>query len=203
MSNVISTPNSVRFSGEAGQGNILMGIIFAKALVKEGFWVVQSQHYGAQVRGGLSYCDVLFDQEPIDYPEAKNFDILYLMHNVALNHIGNLKRNGILLYDEKFVENIPQYVERITKKIIKVPASKIAIEELSNKNVANMIGLGVLCAVTQIVNLERLIEEVKLNVSKNYLEIDEKAIRIGYNLFKKRYPLESNKTNKKLGKGYE
>lgn len=116
MSSSISTPNSVRFSGEAGQGNILMGIIFAKALVKEGFWVVQSQHYGAQVRGGLSYCDVLFDQEPIDYPEAKNFDILYLMHNVGLSHIGNLKRNGILLYDEKFVENIPQYVERINQK---------------------------------------------------------------------------------------
>ncbi|KUK81219.1 MAG: Pyruvate ferredoxin/flavodoxin oxidoreductase, partial [Petrotoga mobilis] len=151
MSSSISTPNSVRFSGEAGQGNILMGIIFAKALVKEGFWVVQSQHYGAQVRGGLSYCDVLFDQEPIDYPEAENFDILYLMHNVGLSHIGNLKRNGILLYDEKFVENIPQYVERITKKIIKVPASQIAIEELSNKNVANMIGLGVLCSVTEVI----------------------------------------------------
>ncbi|WP_121514413.1 MULTISPECIES: 2-oxoacid:acceptor oxidoreductase family protein [unclassified Petrotoga] len=203
MSSLISTPNSVRFSGEAGQGNILMGIIFAKALVKEGFWVVQSQHYGAQVRGGLSYCDVLFDQEPIDYPEAKNFDILYLMHNVGLNHIGNLKRNGILFYDEKFVESIPQYVERITKKIIKVPASQIAIEEFSNKNVANMVGLGVLCSVTQIISLESLIEEVKLNVSKNYIEIDEKAIKIGYDLCKKRYPLESTKMYKKLGKGYE
>ncbi len=203
MSSLISTPNSVRFSGEAGQGNILMGIIFAKALVKEGFWVVQSQHYGAQVRGGLSYCDVLFDQEPIDYPEAKNFDILYLMHNVGLNHIGNLKRNGILFYDEKFVESIPQYVERITKKIIKVPASQIAIEELSNKNVANMIGLGVLCSVTEVISLENLIEEVKSNVSKNYLEIDEKAIKIGYDLCKKRYPLESAKMYKKLGKGYE
>lgn len=203
MSSSISTPNSVRFSGEAGQGNILMGIIFAKALVKEGFWVVQSQHYGAQVRGGLSYCDVLFDQEPIDYPEAENFDILYLMHNVGLSHIGNLKRNGILLYDEKFVENIPQYVERITKKIIKVPASQIAIEELSNKNVANMIGLGVLCSVTEVISLERLIEEVNLNVSESYLEIDEKALKIGYALYKKRYPLESTKMYKKLGKGYE
>lgn len=203
MSVLLSTPYSVRFSGEAGQGNILMGIVFAKTLVKEQYWVIQSQHYGAQVRGGLSYCDVLFDNEPIDYPEAQNFDILYLMHNVALDHISKLKKNGILLYDEKLVDNIPQYVERITKKIIKVPATKIAIEELSNLNVANMIGLGVLCSVTQIVSLENLLEIVKENVAKNYQEVDEKAIKIGYSLFKKHYPLNRSKIYKKLGKGYE
>ncbi|MDY6896358.1 MAG: pyruvate ferredoxin oxidoreductase, partial [Thermotogota bacterium] len=79
----------------------------------------------------------------------------------------------------------------------------IAIEELSNKNVANMIGLGVLCSVTEVISLESLIEEVKSNVSKSYLEIDERAVKIGYTLYKKKYPLESTKMYKKLGKGYE
>lgn len=59
-----------------------------------------------------------------------------------------------------------------------------------------MIGLGVLCSVTEVISLERLIEEVKSNVSKSYLEIDEKALKIGYALYKKRYPLESTKMYK-------
>ncbi|KUK80684.1 MAG: Pyruvate ferredoxin/flavodoxin oxidoreductase, partial [Petrotoga mobilis] len=35
------------------------------------------------------------------------------------------------------------------------------------------------------------------------LVINEKALKIGYALYKKRYPLESTKMYKKLGKGYE
>ncbi|WP_121956908.1 2-oxoacid:acceptor oxidoreductase family protein [Petrotoga sp. 9PWA.NaAc.5.4] len=196
-------PISIRISGEAGQGNILMGIILSKALIEEGYWVVQTQHYGAQVRGGLSYCDVLFNNEPIDYPESKNFNILYLMHNLGIPHISTLKRNGILFYDGKFVDNIPSYIERITKKIIRVPASEVAAEELLNMNVANMVGLGVLCAVTQIVPLETLLKIVKENVSKNYVEIDEKAVKKGYTLIEKKYLLKLNERTQKLGKGYE
>jgi Glu-tRNA(Gln) amidotransferase subunit E-like FAD-binding protein len=154
MSLSFSIPLAIRMVGEAGQGIILMGSILAKSLVKEGYWVAQSQHYGAQVRGGVSYCDTLFDIEPIDYPLADHFDVLYLMHGIGSNNIEKLKRNSILFYDEKFVEKLPQHINRITRKIVKVPASRVALEELSNINVANMISLGVLCSVTQLVSEE-------------------------------------------------
>ncbi|HOB15791.1 MAG TPA: 2-oxoacid:acceptor oxidoreductase family protein [Defluviitoga sp.] len=203
MSLSFSIPIATRMVGEAGQGIILMGSILAKALVKEGYWVAQSQHYGAQVRGGISYCDTLFDIEPIDYPLADSFDILYLMHGIGSNHIEKLKRNSILFYDEKFVEKLPPYITRITRKIIKVPASKIALEELSNINVANMISLGVLCSVTQLVSEDILIETVRENVATNYRDIDEKAVRIGYSLIEKRYPLKFYEKIERLGRGYE
>ena len=203
MSLSFSIPLAIRMVGEAGQGIILMGSILAKSLVKEGYWVAQSQHYGAQVRGGVSYCDTLFDIEPIDYPLADHFDVLYLMHGIGSNNIEKLKRNSILFYDEKFVEKLPQHINRITRKIVKVPASRVALEELSNINVANMISLGVLCSVTQLVSEDILIETVRENVSANYKDIDEKAVRIGYSLIEKRYPLKFYKKIERLGKGYE
>lgn len=199
----ISKPRAIRFAGEAGQGNILMGMVLAQALVKEGFWVVQTQHYGAQVRGGLSYCDVLYDEEPIDYPKADTFNIMYLMHNLGIDHIEFLKKNGIVFYDDEFVNKMPQTVNRITKKILKVSASKIAYKEIGSLNVANMVGLGILSKVTNIVSLDTLIETMKENVKPAYHEMDEKALNLGYKSIEKQYKVKSDNVITKLGRGYE
>lgn len=199
----ISKPRAIRISGEAGQGNILMGMVLAQALVKEGFWVVQTQHYGAQVRGGLSYCDVLYDEEPIDYPKADTFNIMYIMHNLGLDHIKFLKKNGIVFYDDEFVNKMPQTVNRITKKILKVSASKIAYKDVGSLNVANMVGLGILSKVTNIVTLDTLIETMKENVKASFHEIDEKALKLGYESIDKKYKIKTDNIITKLGKGYE
>ena len=199
----ISKPRAIRFSGEAGQGNILMGMVLAQALVREGFWVVQTQHYGAQVRGGLSYCDVLYDEEPIDYPKADTFNIMYIMHNLGLDHIEFLKKNGIVFYDDEFVNKMPQTVNRITKKIVKISASKIAYKEVGSLNVANMVGLGILSKVTNIVSLDTLIETMKENVKSSFHEIDEKALKLGYESIDKTYKIKTDNKITKLGRGYE
>jgi len=199
----ISKPRAIRFSGEAGQGNILMGMVLAQALVREGFWVVQTQHYGAQVRGGLSYCDVLYDEEPIDYPKADTFNIMYIMHNLGLDHIEFLKKNGIVFYDDEFVNKMPQTVNRITKKIVKISASKIAYKEVGSLNVANMVGLGILSKVTNIVSLDTLVETMKENVKSSFHEIDEKALKLGYESIDKTYKVKTDNKITKLGRGYE
>lgn len=199
----ISDPVAIRIAGEAGQGNILMGKVLSQALLKEGYWVVETEHYGAQVRGGLSYCDVLYDDDPIDYPKASVFDIIYLMHDLGLPHINNLKRNGIIFYDKAFVKRIPPTVSRITKKYIEVNASNAAYNELGNINVANMIGLGIMARVTDIVKLETLIETMKDNVNENFYEIDEKALKLGYEMINKKYKLQLDQHVRHIGRGYE
>ncbi|MDK2946228.1 2-oxoacid:acceptor oxidoreductase family protein [Geotoga petraea] len=199
----ISNPRAIRISGEAGQGNILMGMVLAQALVKEGYWVVQTQHYGAQVRGGLSYCDVLYDEEPIDYPKADIFNIIYIMHDLGVEHIEFLKKNGIVFYDDEFVKKMPQTVNRTTKKIIKVSASKIAYKEIGSLNVANMVGLGILSKVTDIISLDTLIATMKENVKSSYHEMDEKALRLGYESLDKKYKIKTDNVITRLGRGYE
>ncbi|MDO7977120.1 2-oxoacid:acceptor oxidoreductase family protein [Oceanotoga sp. DSM 15011] len=199
----ISTPKAIRFSGEAGQGNILMGMVLAQALMKEGYWVVQTQHFGAQVRGGLAYCDVLFDEEQIDYPKSDTFDVIYIMHELGLPHLQFLKKNGVVFYDDEFVNQIPQTANRITKKILKVSPSKLAYTELKHLNVANMVGLGMLAKVTNIVSIDALIETMKENVKESYHELDESALKLGYNSIDKTYKLKNKHLVTRLGRGYE
>lgn len=198
----ISKPFSVRFAGEAGQGNIMMGHVFANSLVKEGYNVVQTLHYGARVRGGLSYTDVLFDKVPIDFPKAETFDILYIMHDVAVSQVKHLKKNSLVFYDDEFVKKLPQTVSRKTKKVIKVPASKIAYNEIGNINVSNMVGLGILASVTGILGLDILISTMKENVKENYYEMDEKALNLGYEFTKKTYKIRSGEKVTKLGRNF-
>lgn len=132
MKQAFTQPHSVRISGIGGQGNVLMGIILAEALIIQGNWVVQTQSYGAQVRGGLSYCDVLFNSEPIDYPKAHSFELIYSMHQTAVNaHVPLLHVNGVLIVDSTLVSSIPKEGVRMTRKIIQKP-----VTELTEKNLA-------------------------------------------------------------------
>ncbi len=210
------SPIALRFAGIGGQGNILMGIVLAKALIKEGKWVVQSQSYTAQVRGGPSHCDVLYSGEWIDYPKAENFDLLFALHPSAIvRHHSLLKKNGIIFIDTSLLgkeefsclspETIPQGLPieicRITRKILGYPFSKKAIELFHTEVVANMMGLGALVKVTQIVSLDTLKETISETVKKKYVDMNLRAVDHGYGIFDKVYRLEQPK--KRMIVGFE
>ena len=61
----------VRFGGSGGQGVILMGVILAMAGARDHRFVVQTQSYGPEARGGYSRSDVIISDSPIDYPELE------------------------------------------------------------------------------------------------------------------------------------
>ncbi len=212
----VSNPIALRFAGIGGQGNILMGITIAKALIKEGRWVVQTQSYTAQVRGGPSHCDVLYSDQWIDYPKAEYFDLLFALHPTAITkHYTLLKRNGVLFVDSSLLnkesfscndvneipEGFPIEICRITKKIIGYPFMKDAVEKFKTPVVANMIGLGALVKVTSVVSLDTLKETIRETVKKKYIEMNLEAIEYGYGLFQKEYKLTQRK--RKLPIGFE
>jgi len=207
----------MRFAGIGGQGNILMGIVMARALIKEGKWVVQSQSYTAQVRGGPSHCDVLYDDEWIDFPRAETFDILFNLHPSAIiRNYPYLKKNGILFVDTSLLDSrsfscaepstipkgFPIEICRITRKILGYPFAKESIEKFGTELVSNMMGLGALVRVTGIVNLNTLKETIAEIVKKKYVELNLEAVDYGFSLFKKEYRL-SDKRRKKRAVGFE
>ncbi len=69
----------IRFAGSGGQGVILAALIAgeAAALFEEGLYVVQSQSYGPEARGGKSKAEVVISTEPVDYPKAVSPLILH------------------------------------------------------------------------------------------------------------------------------
>ena len=184
------TPFSIRITGLGGQGNILMGTILADALAKDGKWVIQTQAYGAQVRGGLTLCDVLFSDEPIDFPMAKVFDMIFAMHDLGLKaHAKYLKNNGILFVDTAMCGQIPRFIQSVTKKLVALPITQMS-EKLFNSNVfANVINLGLVASTTKIVSYNNLKNAILEHVSPKYAEQDIKALEEGYQLSQKVYKL--------------
>ena len=140
-------------SGSGGQGLILAGIILAEAAgIHDGFEVVQTQSYGPEARGGASRSEVVISDEKIDYPKIIKSDILLaLTQKACYKYIENLKEDGILLVDSTDVTKIPPSKEGVSASI-----TEDAIKVLGNQLVANIISLGILVQISEIVSKKPL-----------------------------------------------
>lgn len=178
----MNRPFSIRIAGIGGQGNLLAGYILSEAFVLLEKYVIQTQNYSEQVRGGPSYCDVLMSDEPILYPRAVMFDSLIIMHPSMVNHGKFVATNGIIVYDGTYIKDLPNEIKRITRRVINIPASKLAIEKFGNAMVSNMILLGALVKSTALVDFETLFDAVKEEVNSKYFDMNVEAIKLGASL---------------------
>jgi 2-oxoglutarate ferredoxin oxidoreductase subunit gamma len=156
------------------------------------------------VRGDVSYCDVLYDDSPIDYPESEYFDIVCILHQKAMDELyKSVKVNGVVILDQTFVKNVPDFVKRITRKILFVPATERAISEFKTAMVSNVIMVGVLAKVCNIVKLDSLKRALKDHVRRPLWDINLKALEFGYNMFEKQFKIKTERVWKRLAAGFE
>lgn len=100
----------VRFGGSGGQGVILMGVILAMAGARDHRYVVQTQSYGPEARGGYSRSDVIISDAPIDYPELEQADLLVVLSQAAADeYMGVLRPDGVLMFDSENVRSLPEF----------------------------------------------------------------------------------------------
>ena len=128
----------MRFSGSGGQGLITAAVIFAEAVgVHDGKYVCQTQSYGPEARGGKSKAEVVISDAPIDYPKARQLDLLLAMNQAACDaYYRDLNLDGLLVVDSSLVDQYP------TNRVIAIPFTRIAKEELGREMAANMVALG-------------------------------------------------------------
>ena len=142
----------VRFSGSGGQGLITAAVIFAEAVgVYGGKHVCQTQSYGPEARGGKSKAEVVISDQPIDYPKAMELDLLLAMNQAACDaYFFDLQPNGLLVVDSSLVEQLP------TSRVIAIPFTEIARNEIGKTMVANMVALGAIGVLSGQVSVEDL-----------------------------------------------
>ncbi|MHA2610154.1 MAG: 2-oxoacid:acceptor oxidoreductase family protein [bacterium JZ-2024 1] len=169
----------IRFSGFGGQGIILMGYVFGKALaVHQGLHAVLTQSYGPEARGGASAADVVFSDQPVDYPKVRKCDILVCMSQDAYETYHHLlKESGMLLYDAHLVEVC---VDKNEAYRFAFPATDMADRLVKKKITANMVMLGALCAITGIPSREALEESIRTSLRKELVDLNLNAMRLGY-----------------------
>ena len=168
----------MRFSGLGGQGIILAGIIMAEAAsIYGGKNASQSQSYGPESRGGASKSEVIISDEEIDYPKATSIDAMLAMTQEACTkYCKDIKDGGILLVDSDEVKNIPSG----NFKAYSFPITTIARDELGKTIVANIIALGMITEITKIISHEALEKAVLARVPAAFLDLNKKALQIGF-----------------------
>lgn len=165
----------VRLSGTGGQGVIMASILLAQAAVREGRNAVQSQSYGPEARGGASKAEVIISDQEIVYPKIDRPNVLVCLSQASCEkYLGHLSEEGILILDTSQIKEIPN-----TKgKVYKVPITDIARETGAIIS-ANIVALGVLVGLTDMVAKESLIDTLQENFSKQAVDLNTKAFTQG------------------------
>ncbi len=168
----------IKLSGFGGQGIIMMGMILGKAAtIYDNKYATLTQSFGPEARGGACSAQLIIAETKVLYPYLTAPDILVTMSQEAYEKFEpTLKDGGILIMEENLVRP-HQHHGRI--KEFALPATRIA-EGLGNRMFANMVMLGFLVAVTEIVPKVAVMNAVKDTIAPRLLEKNLLALEKGH-----------------------
>ncbi|MFZ5643784.1 MAG: 2-oxoacid:acceptor oxidoreductase family protein [Bacillota bacterium] len=172
-------PVQIQLTGSGGQGLILAGIILASAALKDGYHVAQTQAYGPEARGGASRAEVIIGSSPVDYPHVERPDILLALTQEACDkYIPEAQENTVVIVDSLLVPTIPP-----TKaKVVKLPVILTARRDIGREVVSNIVALGALNSVTELVSWPSLEDAVLERAPAGTADINKKALTTGRDL---------------------
>ena len=176
----------LKLTGSGGQGLILAGVILADAALLDGKHVIQSQSYGPEARGGASKAEVIISDSEIDFIKVQKCDMLLCLTQAAYDKYGREKA-AVLILDERLsiMDNAalmsnasPMEPERI----VKIPILDTALEKLGKPMVANIVALGALNGLLNLVSKESLVKAVLNRVPRGTEDLNNQALEAGYEL---------------------
>ena len=161
----------------------MAGQVLGRAAVYDGKNAVQTQSYGAEARGSAARSDVIISTGRIGFPMVRRCDILVAMSQEALNkHLKCLRRGGVLLIDEDLVREVPP----VEARVFRVPATRVAENELGLRIYANMVMLGALASITNVVSEGALRKAIEDTVPPETKTPNLKGFERGLQLFRGR-----------------
>lgn len=171
----------IRLSGSGGQGLILAGIILAEGAIMSKLNAVQSQSYGPEARGGASKSEVILCDEEINFPKVRKPDMLLSLTQKSYNEYSkDLREDGILIVDSSIKLNSNLNI----KNTYEIPIIKTARESIGREMVSNIVALGAIGEVLDIINKENLKKAILGRVPKGTEELNIRAFEEGALLIK-------------------
>ena len=172
------TRNEIRICGFGGQGVIKMAQVIGEATaIHEGKHSTLNQSFGPEARGGSCSATLVLDEKRVDYPYISNPQIMIAMSQEAYNqYVNEVTDDGIIIIEEELVK--PGELKS-SQKLFSIPATRFA-EEIGQKIVLNIIMIGFIAAVTNVVSVESMRKSVESNVPASFLEMNMQAFEKGY-----------------------
>lgn len=166
-------------AGFGGQGIMFMGKLLCYAGMMENKHVTYIPSYGAEVRGGTAYCNVIISTDEIPSPVISGPMNAIIMNTPSLKKFEpTIMKKGLLVVDSSMANRT---VNRKDIETITIPATNIA-DRLGNTRVANMVALGAFLARKDIINRSTVMEafeEILPSYRKHLIEINRQAFTEG------------------------
>ena len=168
----------IRIAGFGGQGIVLSGSIVGKAAsIFDKKFASLTQSYGPESRGGSCRAEVVIGDAPIDYPYVVSPQIQIILSQEAYTEYGkNTPPGTLVIVDSDLVKADPAQ----NPKPLSIPASRMA-QDLGRVIVANIIMLGFLAAITDMVSHEALKNSILDSIPPGTESFNMKAFELGYN----------------------
>jgi 2-oxoglutarate ferredoxin oxidoreductase subunit gamma len=167
----------IRITGRGGQGVMLAGAVLAEAAMLDGKHVTETQEYGPEARLGSTKAEVIVSAHPIAFPEVVEPDILIIWSREGLVRYGRrLAPDALVLVEESALLGLDP------DPSMHVYPWREKARRLGQELVMNMLGLGTLSAVTDLVSLRSLESAAEHRVRAELLDLNIQALREGFRL---------------------
>ena len=174
---------SVRFTGAGGHGLIKASVLLAQAGVYDNMNVLQSQVYGAEARGGATKGETVVRKGKIHYPKLVIPDVLISLTREGLEKYGDdVKRDGLIIYDSSLITNIEPSDDG--PYMFGIPMWIELIKELGKGIAINILSLGVLIAMTDIVSRMSIEKAITEAFKQDFKKSNMCALQLGHELVK-------------------
>ena len=171
-------------AGFGGQGIMLLGKLLTFSGMREGRYVTYIPSYGAEVRGGTAYCNVIISSEEIASPVISSPTIAMIMNEPSYaKYQSSLRPGGLMILNSTLVLSEP---DSHNVEVISIPATMMA-DKIGSIQSANMVMLGCLIARKGIVKTESIIEGLTKSLPKrknDLLEININGLEAGIEFYK-------------------
>ena len=173
--------NNFIIAGFGGQGVLLAGEVLASAFMLDNKNVTWYPSYGAEMRGGTVNCEVVVnDNGDVSAVNKTDTDFLLALNQASFDKfVQKVKKGGWVIANSTLVK---EFKPRIDINYLFAPMNILA-EKIGNIRMANILALGVLAKVSQLVSLQTLEKALDLVIPphrKSFMPLNIRALSAGY-----------------------
>ena len=171
----------LRLTGSGGQGVILASVILAEAAVMANKYTAQSQSYGPEARGGSCKAECIVSDLPISFTKVTSPTFLLALTQKALDEYAKgLPKEATVVIDEDLVP--PDCL--LNNRVVSLPILRTAREKIGKAFTANIVAVGVINSILDIVPPDKIERAVLMHVPAGSEAINTAALRAGEELAK-------------------
>ena len=170
-------------AGFGGQGILLAGTILANSFMLDGKNVTWYPCYGAEMRGGTVNCEIVVSDTEVSSVHKQNTDYALVLNQQSFDRfVERVKSGGTIVANSTLVKETKP---RTDINYVFAPMGKIA-NDLGTNKVTNVVSLGVLSSVCNIISefsLIKAVEKVLGEKKKDLLPLNINALKLGSGLY--------------------